>query len=450
MKEKMEIALAEPAEKLVYLAAVFRLSGPLWNNNQAYTVSLEGRSVRIHLDKAVVKRSRKGKPQEFAYDVIDWTEQIGSGAQGTCYLSRMVYRFVGERLVLKHLPADKQRLVKYSPFYEWKPLKNGKIFRQVTLEYQMAARVDKFFSSYGLHVKAPIRTDKGMYLSMRKINGTELFTLLCDDEATQRLALPIRYRLSMNILLSVQACIVSGVLHRDIKPENFLANLEDGRVWLCDYGFSRPLEQEDYRVPGTLAYAAPELVFASDSYPDEMSECYSLGRVLFLLWGGSAESYSVPNHCAQDLTDIWFYHIDRDSLFTGLTGLRKSEKKALYHMITALLEPDHRLRMSAKSAFAILAKLYGQRYGRGEVPQWLDCEPPADAAARALTAELAKTSLGSGCAPAEKNAGKEAADPAQPPGQLSAAGGYFFRSLSEGQQKQASCPSEKSPAPTRK
>jgi cyclin-dependent kinase-like len=52
-------------------------------------------------------------------------------------------------------------------------------------------------------------------------------------------------------------------MHRDIKPENIL--IEDGKVKLCDFGFARPLPEDD-RLPtdyvATRWYRSPELLLA--------------------------------------------------------------------------------------------------------------------------------------------------------------------------------------------
>ncbi len=67
------------------------------------------------------------------------------------------------------------------------------------------------------------------------------------------------------MLKAVEYCHVNDVVHRDIKPENLLVN-KNGVLKLCDFGFARPLPQNE-REPltdyvATRWYRAPELLLS--------------------------------------------------------------------------------------------------------------------------------------------------------------------------------------------
>lgn len=73
------------------------------------------------------------------------------------------------------------------------------------------------------------------------------------------------------------------VIHRDIKPANIML-LSGDRPKICDFGIARAIDSEKATLQvGTPAYTAPE---QSEGEPDERSDLYSLGCVLYELASG--------------------------------------------------------------------------------------------------------------------------------------------------------------------
>jgi eukaryotic-like serine/threonine-protein kinase len=74
-----------------------------------------------------------------------------------------------------------------------------------------------------------------------------------------------------------------GTLHRDIKPSNLLLDLQ-GHLWIADFGLALPVDDwlgsHTETVAGTPHYMAPEQF---DGQPEQRSDVYSLGLVLFEL-----------------------------------------------------------------------------------------------------------------------------------------------------------------------
>lgn len=103
----------------------------------------------------------------------------------------------------------------------------------------------------------------------------------------------------LNISQAIAYCHSRGVLHRDIKPENIMVG-KFGETFILDWGLadfvSNPIGddmQEHFssiecidltrpgKIPGTLAYIAPERVFGEPATP--ASDIYALGLILYQL-----------------------------------------------------------------------------------------------------------------------------------------------------------------------
>ena len=81
-----------------------------------------------------------------------------------------------------------------------------------------------------------------------------------------------------------------GVIHRDLKPENVLLNSDDDVV-VSDFGLGRIIDSRSTRLTvsgramGTPFYCAPEQ-FLDAKRADELSDIFSLGRILYELYAG--------------------------------------------------------------------------------------------------------------------------------------------------------------------
>ena len=132
------------------------------------------------------------------------------------------------------------------------------------------------------------------WFSMEFIDGPSL-TRFCDRE---RLAIPERLRLFIDVCHAVQHAHDKGVIHRDLKPSNMLVVVESGTAVpkVIDFGIARSLEQpiggrsvytEAGAFIGTPEYMSPEQADSRCGDVDTRSDVYSLGVILYELLVGA-------------------------------------------------------------------------------------------------------------------------------------------------------------------
>ncbi len=98
-------------------------------------------------------------------------------------------------------------------------------------------------------------------------------------EATENLDPGEIERLSQQVLEVLDYVHRHGIIHFDIKCPNLIVQ-EDQTVRLLDFGFAHLLSEPLTKFPGSLRYAAPEILLRSPS-TDHRTDLYSFGMVLF-------------------------------------------------------------------------------------------------------------------------------------------------------------------------
>jgi serine/threonine protein kinase/TolB-like protein/Flp pilus assembly protein TadD len=163
---------------------------------------------------------------------------------------------------------------------------------QAGLELRFARERDILASLEHPHIArlydAGVDPQRLPYLSMEYVQGAPL-TDWCDS---QRLGIPQRLALFLQVLEAVQYAHEKNVIHRDLKPSNILVT-DSGQVRLLDFGVARLLEAEETDLPAltsvfgralTPDYASPELLRGDPI--DTRSDLYSLGVLLYELLTG--------------------------------------------------------------------------------------------------------------------------------------------------------------------
>jgi len=136
-------------------------------------------------------------------------------------------------------------------------------------------------------------TDAGRpYFVMELVPGAPI-TAYCDQ---QRLTIPARLALFIQVCSAVQHAHQKGVIHRDIKPSNVLVETHDGRAHpkVIDFGIAKVTTGADADITrstgqlqmlGTPQYMSPEQAAGSAEF-DTRTDVYSLGVVLYELLTG--------------------------------------------------------------------------------------------------------------------------------------------------------------------
>lgn len=137
----------------------------------------------------------------------------------------------------------------------------------------------------------------GVYFTMKHINGESLRTILGklaskDDETVHHYTLRRLLEIFTASCNAVAAAHDHGILHCDLKPGNIMIG-NFGEVLVMDWGVARekyvPGKDDSDAgknlpgVEGTPVFMAPELLCGQQLYPDEQTDVYGLGAILYTI-----------------------------------------------------------------------------------------------------------------------------------------------------------------------
>ena len=197
-------------------------------------------------------------------------EILGQGGMGTVYLAQQSHP-IRRRVALKLI-------------------KLGMDTREVVARFESERQALAMMNHPNIArvYDAGATEDGRPYFAMEAVEGVPI-TEYCDR---QKLSIPERLRLFVQVCRAVEHAHHRGVIHRDLKPSNVLVGTPDDKpvAKIIDFGVARATDQrltektiytELGRAIGTPAYMSPEQAEMSGESVDTRSDIYSLGVVLY-------------------------------------------------------------------------------------------------------------------------------------------------------------------------
>lgn len=216
----------------------------------------------------------RGEPDLIGHQIGPYVlrEKLGEGGFGIVYIaeqSEPVKRKVAVKVIKRGMDSDA-------------------IIRRFEAERQTLAMMDHPNIATVLDVGT---TEDGRpYFAMELVHGLPI-TDYCDQE---KLDLPARLALFLDVCAAMQHAHQKGIIHRDIKPSNILVTVREDRpvVKMIDFGIAKALEFDPEQgsmltthgqLIGTPHYMSPEQARGGGAQIDTRSDIYGLGVVLYEL-----------------------------------------------------------------------------------------------------------------------------------------------------------------------
>lgn len=194
-----------------------------------------------------------------------------------------------------------------------------------------------------LHASGEV--DNRLYLVQQHVPGQTLEALL----QVGRLSVDDVLRIGIDIARALSVAHEAGIVHRDVKPANIIVEGADPvtAVTLIDFGFARSAHlDESVRedLVGTVRYLAPEAAGLLSATPDERSDLYSVGILLFECLAGS------PPFAGPGVSDLLRQHLSTPAPAVG--DLRPDVPRVLDAILQRLLRKDPVDRYQSAAALA--------------------------------------------------------------------------------------------------
>ena len=203
-------------------------------------------------------------------------ERIGAGGGGVVFLAEQV-KPVRRKVALKVLRMGTD---------------TASVIARFEAERQVLAMMEHVHIAQVLDAGA---TEENLpYFVMELVHGISI-TEYCD---ANRMDIPARLKLFIQVCHAIQHAHHKGVIHRDIKPSNILITEQDGAPVpkVIDFGVAKAIDNPvasertiqtlNDQFIGTPAYMSPEQAGLGGADVDVRSDIYSLGVLLYTLVSG--------------------------------------------------------------------------------------------------------------------------------------------------------------------
>lgn len=191
--------------------------------------------------------------------------ELGRGAYSTVY--KAINMKTKQEVAIKMVKAEK--------FKQYPKLEEG-TYNEISILTNLEAcpHIIRYYDM--------LKTVNNFYFVYEYCNGGTLEKLLKEQGVLPEKTALVYFS---QIIEAFKVLNKHNIMHRDLKPENLL--IHDGMLKLADFGFCKPLENEDEissTMIGSPIYMAPE-VLKGEEYTIK-TDIWSLGVVLFrMLYG---------------------------------------------------------------------------------------------------------------------------------------------------------------------
>lgn len=187
--------------------------------------------------------------------------------------------------------------------------------------------------------------DGRLYLVQPHVTGLTLEEAI----APRPLSVLDTLRVGIDIARTLSVAHEAGIVHRDIKPANVIVDGVDpvASVTLIDFGLARSAYlDESVRddLVGTVRYLAPEAAGLLSATPDERSDLYAVGIVLFECLTGT------PPFPGPGVSDLLRQHLSMQA--PSVYDLRPDVPRAFDAVLQRLLRKDPVDRYQSAAALA--------------------------------------------------------------------------------------------------
>jgi WD40 repeat protein/serine/threonine protein kinase len=252
--------------------------------------------IRDHLDSLIQPKAQKRNAAPIAPTMLEPAVKPPAESSSRRVGPYKLLQLIGEGGMGAVYMADQLEPVKRR--VALKLIKSGMDSKQVVARFEAERQALAMMDHQNIAkvLDAGITDDGTPYFAMELVQGMPI-TKYCDRE---KLSIPDRLKLFVQVCRALQHAHQKGVIHRDIKPTNVLVTQRDGVpiAKVIDFGLAKAMQNELRltdktlftevgQVCGTLEYMSPEQAEMNELGLDTRTDVYSLGVLLYELLTGS-------------------------------------------------------------------------------------------------------------------------------------------------------------------
>ena len=250
-------------------------------------------------------------------------EEIGSGTYGKIFRGKQNSRTVAIKLY-QHYKNDERVMEKLS--------------REAASLSRMDHPTFVKVHDYGAYQDQP-------YLTMDYVDGDNLKKWIQKQKVSENFA----RRIAVCVASGLQHMHEFGLIHNDLKPDNIMIT-KTGEIRIIDFGLVTAHSIADSARAGSILYGSPEGLGLIKSNPDERSDLYSLGLILYEIISGT-HPYATQSEGIDDFL--------RDNMLQDapkLSSVAKPMSPEFFAAIDKLIkkDPDDRFQTAAEFVTHIL------------------------------------------------------------------------------------------------